>query len=64
MVKCSPADRVRFHYGFAPTCIVCSDGAPLECAEFKVPEYYTYIRAVVVDAQGRKAWTNPIFLKD
>ena len=64
VVKCSPADRVRFHYGFAPTCIVCSDGAPLECAEFKVPEYYTYIRAVVVDAQGRKAWTNPIFLKD
>ncbi|MBQ9951963.1 MAG: CehA/McbA family metallohydrolase [Clostridia bacterium] len=64
VVKCSPADRVRFHYGFAPTRIKDGNGELLESAEFDVPEYYTYIRAVVIDEEGRKAWTNPIFLKD
>lgn len=62
VVKCSPVDRVRFHYGYAPTRIV--RGGNVENAEFKIPDYYTYIRASVVDDQGRKAWTNPIFLND
>lgn len=62
VVKCSPVTRIRFHYGFAPTRI--RSGEALEQAEFTVPEFYKYIRVSVVDAQGRKAWTNPIFLKD
>lgn len=64
VVKCSPVDRVRFHYGYAPTHICRAQDAPLEEAQFRVPSFYTYVRASVVDAQGRKAWTNPIFLKD
>ncbi len=64
VVKCSPVDRVRFHYGFAPTRIKDGNGELIEGAEFAVPEYYTYIRASVIDEEGRKAWTNPIFLKD
>ncbi len=64
VVKCSPVDRVRFHYGFAPTRIKDGNGELIEGAEFDVPEYYTYIRASVIDDEGRKAWTNPIFLKD
>lgn len=28
-----------------------------------VHKYWKYVRAVVVDKQGRKAWTNPIILK-
>ena len=64
VVKCSPVDRVRFHYGFAPTRIKDGNGELIEGAEFAVPEYYTYIRASVIDDEGRKAWTNPIFLKD
>lgn len=64
VVKCSPVDRVRFHYGYAPTRIVDGQGEVIEKAEFEVPEYYTYIRAVVIDEEGRKAWTNPIFLKN
>lgn len=61
VVKCSPVKRVRFHYGYAPTRI--QQGESIERAEFTVPDYYTYIRASIVDTQGRKAWTNPIFLK-
>lgn len=64
VVKCSPADRVRFHYGYAPMSVYREEGRLIECAQFKVPEYYTYVRAVVIDAEGNKAWTNPIFLKD
>ena len=57
-------DRVLFHYGFAPTHIVDSEEDAIETAEFKLPEYYTYIRVSVVDEDGQTAWTNPIFLKD
>lgn len=61
VVRCSPVEKIRFHYGYAPTHI--ERGAGIESAEFKVPDYYAYLRVSVVDAQGRKAWTNPIFLK-
>lgn len=64
VVKCSPANRVRWHYGFFPTQISRGDGKLIETAEFHVPGFFTYIRASVVDAEGRMAWTNPIFLKD
>lgn len=64
VVKCSPVSRIRFHYTFMPTAIFRAKDSLLEGAEFEVPEYFTYIRAVVIDDQGRKAWTNPIFLKD
>lgn len=61
VVRCSAVAKIRFHYGYAPTHIVRGEG--IESAEFKVPEHYAYLRASVVDAQGRKAWTNPIFLR-
>ena len=61
VLECSKVEKIRLHYGYAPTAI--QRGADLTRAEFDVPEYYTYLRASVVDAQGRKAWTNPIFLK-
>lgn len=32
-------------------------------AECKLPEGLKYIRASVVDAEGNRAWTNPIFLR-
>lgn len=62
VVDCSPVDRIRFHYGYMPTRMV--RGGDLTHGEYSVPEYFTYIRASVVDAQGRKAWTNPIYLND
>lgn len=64
VVKCSPVDRVRFHYAYLPTRIRDGEGELIEGAECEIPDFCTYIRAVVVDEEGRKAWTNPIFLKD
>ena len=38
-------------------------GAPITHAEYDMSTCdYKYIRAVAVDSQGRRAWTNPIFL--
>ena len=38
------------------------DGAPINHAELNLKGNYDYIRAVVIDKEGRRAWTNPIFL--
>lgn len=62
-VKCSSAAWIGFAFGRAPTRITFAEAAPLTEAWFRVPEFYTYIRAVVRDSEGRRAWTNPIFLK-
>ena len=29
----------------------------------KLPECATYVRGIVEDAEGRRAWTNPIYLE-
>ena len=67
VVECSAAVKVRFHSDKHPTRIVRSADGTLTRAEFSLENKtgavtYDYIRAVVIDSEGRKAWTNPIFL--
>lgn len=67
VVECSPAVRVRFHSDKHPTRIVRAADGKLTRAEISLTNrngepYYRYIRAVVIDADGKYAWTNPIFL--
>jgi len=67
VVECSPAARVRFHSDMHPTRIRRAGDGTISRAEFNLCDKngnvdYRYIRAVVVDSEGRKAWTNPIFL--
>ncbi|MBO5198621.1 MAG: hypothetical protein J6B85_08910 [Lachnospiraceae bacterium] len=59
-VKCDPSCMVKFHADRHPS--VCVRGEGLTEAECKIGEGYYYVRASITDAQGRKAWTNPIFL--
>lgn len=59
-VRCSPCARIRFHADCHPTRIF--RGKDLTEQEFDLRGQYAYIRASVEDAEGRKAWTNPIFL--
>ena len=42
------------------------EGQPLRAADFRIRRGRgaMYVRAVVRDAQGRRAWTNPIFLEE
>ncbi|MEG0766173.1 MAG: hypothetical protein RR482_00510 [Clostridia bacterium] len=61
-VECSPCQYIGFCYGRSPYHMQWSADASLTHAEFDVPEGYRYLRIVVKDAQGRRAWSNPIFL--
>ena len=66
-VECEPAARIQFICDQHPT---RQFPAPLEqdhlitSVEIDLKDSYQYIRACVIDEQGRRAWTNPIFLKD
>ena len=62
VVECSAACKIRLHSDMHPTCIVRSADGELTRAEFKIGDGYDYIRAVVIDKDGKYAWTNPIFL--
>jgi hypothetical protein len=60
-VDCSEAVKVRFHSDCHPTKIVRS-AEGMTHAELKIDiSQYAYIRVSVVDKDGKKAWTNPIF---
>ena len=62
-VDCSEVDRVRVHSDGHATLVKRSDGNGMTHAEIslgKIP--YSYVRVSVVDKDGKKAWTNPIFL--
>ncbi|MBE5786127.1 MAG: hypothetical protein E7324_01140 [Clostridiales bacterium] len=59
-VICSPASAIRFRHFRVP--YHCHRGSHLTALQTNVRPGTRYIRAEVEDAQGRKAWTNPIFL--
>lgn len=62
-VECSEAASIQFVSLRHPLpCHRAGDGT-LTHASCKLPEGLRYIRAVIKDAQGRQAWTNPIFLR-
>ena len=66
VVECSPAAQIRFQSDMHPTRILRSEDGTLTRAEIGLDNYwpgrYKYIRATVIDKDGRYAWTNPIFL--
>lgn len=64
-VECSEAKYVVFYTGnCTPRKFWNHDDKPVTEAKFNVPDYAAYVRAMVMDEQGRRAWTNPIFIKE
>lgn len=61
-VACSPCRSISFRASYMPTRIFRNAEGLITEATFKLREDSTYIRATVIDEQGRRAWTNPIFL--
>lgn len=62
IVECSEAAYIAFFFGSQPGGMVrASAGQTLCRGEKKVEQGVPYVRATVVDACGRRAWTNPIF---
>lgn len=61
VVQCSPVSQIILRNFSSPHKAV--RGENIQGAQFKLRDCCTdYIRAEIVDAQGRRAWTNPIFL--
>ncbi len=62
-IRCSDVQKIAFCYGRYPTKIIRRTSLPLSEAMYQYPKSFSYIRAVVTDKEGNKAWTNPIFLE-
>lgn len=63
-VRCSPAARVVFHSDLVYVAGRCVAGEGIEEASYPLnpARHERFVRAIVVDAQGRSAWANPINL--
>lgn len=67
IIECSPAARIRFHSDKHTTKVRRGEnGVLITRAELELDDTwqkkYEYVRAVVIDENGKKAWTNPIFV--
>lgn len=66
IVDCSSAAKIRLHSDMHPTVVIRSADGTLTHAEFDLNHSwvgsYKYIRATIIDKNGKYAWTNPIFL--
>jgi hypothetical protein len=62
-VRCSPVQRINFlgqaQWGFQRR---AGQGDGLSCAEYRLCGRELYLRVECIDAHGRTAWTNPLFL--
>ncbi len=59
-LACSPAREIHFCCQQSRGLSIYQDeGEPLTAAEFAVPEQARYVRTMVVDSAGRRAWTQP-----
>lgn len=67
IIECSAVSKIRLHSDKHPTRMVKSEDGNLNYAEFDLKHWagqYSFVRITVVDKDGKKAWTNPIFLND
>ncbi len=65
ILECSPARKIEFiTYPSRGHGLEDPLGANLICGNWHLPEGAEYVRAQVIDANGKVAWTNPIFLND
>ena len=64
VVECSPCKFINICCGLHPHRMTKDENGLVTRAEMKLPDPFTfkYVRATMVDEQGRRAWTNPIFL--
>ena len=62
-IACSPAASIHFISLRHPLPCVRDQKGELTSASCKLPEGLKYIRVCVMDKEGRRAWTNPIFLR-
>lgn len=63
-IECSECAKILFHADRHPTAKrEAVSGEMLTHAQLDLRNNYRYVRVCVVDADGKRAWTNPIFIK-
>lgn len=66
VIDCSPVSRIRLQSDMHPNRVIIDENGKLTHAEFDIVNFwagaYDYVRISIVDGNGKKAWTNPIFL--
>lgn len=62
VVICSPVQSIRFRHFRVPYKV--QNGQGITGHQLPIRAGTNYIRAEIMDAQGRRAWTNPIFLDE
>jgi len=63
-IKCSPVSSIRFAgNGAHGRMFKAQDGKQMTFIEWELPEGSKFVRAEVIDANGKHAWTCPIVLK-
>ncbi|MBR1684918.1 MAG: CehA/McbA family metallohydrolase [Clostridia bacterium] len=60
VIVCSPVSLIRFRHFRVP--YMQATGSSLKGHQVSVSPGTSYIRAEIIDSEGRMAWTNPIFL--
>ena len=63
-VECSPVSTIQFRQFNVPYHMVRGEGVTRGETALRRSCGAQYVRAVVTDSLGRRAWTNPIFLDD
>lgn len=61
VLECSPCVSAGFRAAYMPTRLTRSAAGDVTVARMEIPPHTGYVRGVVQDAMGRRAWTNPIF---
>ena len=62
-VWCSPARSIKFMArSWDGKCVAARAGSRIESAEYEIKGSETYVRVQVEDENGRKAWTNPLYV--
>ncbi len=61
-VECSPVSHILFTSNRPWAMGRCLSGQELTCGAYRVNPDETFVRVQLVDSQGRKAWSHPIWL--
>ncbi len=62
-IEASECEAILFQCDKHPSRKITAKGEPIVSAQLDLKGDYDYIRVTVIDKQGNRAWTNPIFLK-
>ena len=62
-VRCSPAQMVVFYSDLVYSGQRVAKGFGITQAEYRPGGNETFLRAEVIDADGKKAWSSPVVLR-